>query len=667
MAGKDNKKGEKPGSQPKVTAKLNWQELATAPYNFVSLPDKVLPSPLDEYREKSDDQEEISMVYEEYIHSGERLSGAIELELEALTPIFIGTDATSGTFFSPAGKPLIPGSTIRGMVKNLLKIVTCGSMEGKEDINARRIYYRCIMAPKSGPDWMGELHDLYMKRMQKSVGKKVMSQADTGFLVKTMDGGYHLAAALPDSPAGRHKERMLIHEYEQQYGRPIAQNSVSMESEIRWHGKRAIIITGSQKRSELIESSAEFDTMTPPELKRIGKQYVRYIDLDDADWEHRIPVPEDVIAGYIEDVSRRGVNLLAGEADKAIDGRKKMWLTRDEVKGLGIELPADVQWVIPCGYLVEGRKVSAIGHGLCFRIPYRHSIMDAVPAALQAGTIDFATAMFGNKEKWRGRLSFEDAVPAGELKQLPTGMAHPLLQPNPTSYQLYLKQTPGEKLKHWDTMGAQVRGYKLYWHNKAADWKATKEEKLLPNVTRPITPLAKGSRFHARIRFQDLSKEELGALLMIFDMNGKQKRTAYKLGQGKALGLGSVRILANLRMDAPDNYRSFFCDSRLVEAVQENDGQEYLAAFQDYIEANDLTLCWGTIMGELEDMLDWTNADKHLNWEENVKPMQSELTEKRGNPGEFEFSPNEGFKNRLVLPVVKEVFNRKIDHKEGNN
>ena len=652
MPGKNNKKAKGGSSQTKAAAaKLNWAEAATAPYDFVSLPDKVLPSPLDENRK--------------FLQSGKGLSGVIELDMEALTPIFIGKDAESADFFSPAGKPIIPGSTIRGMVRNLLKIISCGSMEGKEDLNARHIYYRCIMAPKQGPEWMGDLHDLYAKRMQKKVGpNKNVSQADTGFLVKTRNGKYYLAPALPDSPAGRHNDRMLIYEYENTYHEQIAMNAASVKSEIRWHGKRAFIITGSQKRSALVESKEEFAGMSQGDLRHIGKQYVRYIDLDDADWERQIPVPEDVIEGYIEDTTRRGVNLLVGEVDKPKDEEKNtMHLSRAAAVKLGINLLPDVEWVIPCGYLIEGKQISAIGHGLCFRIPYKHGIMDAVPALLQDGTIDFAAAMFGSKEKWRSRLSFEDGIPVGAVEQLPSGMAHPLLQPNPTSYQLYLKQEPGAKLKHWDSPGTQIRGYKLYWHDKASDWKATAEEKKLTNVVRPITPLAKGSRFQARIRFQDLSKEELGALLMVFDMGGHQKRTAYKLGQGKSLGLGSVRILPTLKLDTPAVYQTFFSEGRLSDSSQESDGKEYLDAFQQYIEDNGLTLCWGNIMGELQMMLDWTNADRHPQWEKNVMPMRGKLTSKKGRPGEFDFSPNEGFKQRLPLATVKMVY----DHKEGGD
>ena len=50
------------------------------------------------------------------------------------------------------------------------------------------------------------------------------------------------------------------------------------------------------------------------------------------------------------------------------------------------------------------------------------------------------------------------------------------MQPNPTSYKLYLVQNSGEFLTHWDKTNATLRGYKLYWHNGKWDWKATQKE-----------------------------------------------------------------------------------------------------------------------------------------------------------------------------------------------
>lgn len=111
-------------------------EIATAPYNFVSLPKKVLASPMDG---NVVTDEERTLNYRTHVLEKGRLSGRIELTIETKTPVFIGTgvgtaeDKDLELFFSPMGVPMIPGSSLRGMIKNLFKIVTCGAMRAGED------------------------------------------------------------------------------------------------------------------------------------------------------------------------------------------------------------------------------------------------------------------------------------------------------------------------------------------------------------------------------------------------------------------------------------------------------------------------------------------------------------------------------------------------------
>lgn len=111
-------------------------EIATAPYNFVSLPKTVLASPMDG---NAVTDEERTLNYRTHVLEKGQFSGRIELTIETKTPVFIGTgvgtaeDKDLELFFSPMGVPMIPGSSLRGMIKNLFKIVTCGAMRAGED------------------------------------------------------------------------------------------------------------------------------------------------------------------------------------------------------------------------------------------------------------------------------------------------------------------------------------------------------------------------------------------------------------------------------------------------------------------------------------------------------------------------------------------------------
>lgn len=608
---------------------------ATAAYNFIPLPDKILPADLDAYRKDllSDDEARRHKAFRAFLNKKGKLSGHIDLDMETLTPLFIGGNGEQP--FSPAGRVILPGSTIRGMVKNLLKIVSCGSWRGDEDVNDRHVYFRCLMAPNGSPAWMKDLHKLYSRRMTSMHNKKPSKNAKTGFLAKNKRGEYFVYPLLPYHSG----KRILIGEYEDTFGVKVP--TKAPVSSVVWRNDIAYIITGNQDKNKLKRTQAEYDAVPDYQRKRLGKQFIRYYSLHDADWStnHRLTVPETVLNDYVEDTNRRGVDLLA----------EKGHLPADKARELGAKLDADIVSIVPCGYLERDGEVTAFGHGLSFRIPYENGIMDAIPANLQQDTIDFATAIFGNKERWASRVFFEDGEPEGNnIEKLETATAHPLLQPNPTSYQLYLEQD-GHKLKHWDAPeGVKIRGYKMYWHNKVSDWKATEDEAKLTNVVRKITPIKRGSHFHAKVRFQNLSELELGALLTVFDLAGESEKAAYKLGQGKSLGLGSVKMKATLHLDAADFYKTLFMDGALAEQAPESDDSEYFEAFKAYIGKNGLSRCWEQTMRELAEMLDWNHADTANGWSQYVKSMSGNV-----QTGDVD----ERFINRDILPGVDEVYN----------
>ena len=151
----DSKEGNQKDTQEKSPAPEKPAfdaKLATAPYNFIPLPTGVLPSPLDKYRDvfMGDSQERTQEAFAEYMAHTETRDGYIELTIRTMTPVFIGGDVKS---FAPTGEPIIPGSTLRGMTKNLVKIVTLGAMRAEEDFHDRHLYFRCIMTTGKSEPW----------------------------------------------------------------------------------------------------------------------------------------------------------------------------------------------------------------------------------------------------------------------------------------------------------------------------------------------------------------------------------------------------------------------------------------------------------------------------------------------------------------------------------
>ncbi len=605
----------------------------------------------------------------------EQLSGEILLNIEALTPLFIGGNEPKS--FAPLGKPIIPGSSLRGMFKNIFKIVTCGAFRGQsseqkkgEDFNDEHIYFRCLMASISSPAWMKDLKQHYDKLMTDVDGKK---KARPGFLIHTTDDKYFIVPS--KYTTDRRNDFITIKDYQKKYKRNVRRT----DSAVHWDFDecRAYCLTGNQwanRPDELLDGTAyaayreELKALSEKfrshilteeqyrtEVRKInhGKQIIRYTSLDYVKWDAEwLEVSEAVQLSYRRDrKNKSGVNLF--------DEKKhpRYFLKRVDIERLTRNAVSKrVATLIPCHYISENGQVKAFGHGQCFRVPYERRINQAVKIK-NNDAVDFADVVFGNQEA-ASRVYFEDAT-SESFNELKEAQAHPLMQPNPTSYQLYLKQNPKSNvLTNWDTVGAQIRGYKLYWHNDIdpnKDWQADESErkendKRLSNaqesIIKPMTPLAKGSKFKSKIRFKNLSKVELGALMMIFDLYD-MKDAAYKIGKGKPLGFGSVEITPTLLIDDDTAYSELFDDDGWKSPYREEKNDEYIAAFKKYLEKENMLSTWQKVMEELKIILDWSLTKKVDCWSAKIKSMSGNVSQKDG--------VDERFKQREPLPTIFEV------------
>lgn len=654
--------------------------IATAPYNFISLPERILPSPLDGDRLREalrnigqkEARTQIHKIYGEYLKKASN-DGYIDLTLKTLTPFFLGAGAET---YAPTGVPIIPGSSIRGMVKNLFKIITLGAMRPDEDFAERRLYYRCMMP---GPyAWGIGLNKEYAKRMTTTSfeGNKrtVKKNARPGFLAKR--GEEYVVYPMTSPP-----KRVLIHIYERKYGDKIAPNMKDVR--VEWHGDAAYAISGSQERFKLCKTEEEYRQKVA-QRRFVGKQFVKEYLLSAADWENPIKIDKKAIQEYRDDKNRRGVDLLSLSSEAEKGGAIKGNVLCKNYSGL----PKEIQQIAPCYYLSDAQgNVNAFGHGDCFRIPYRNSIAKCVSPEIKKDTVDFADAMFGlmragDKAAWSSRVFFEDARLDGDVFYEEPHRAHPLSSPNPTSYQLYLKQPYKEgqrewgDLNHWDSDNARIRGYKLYWHNAKPDaWHASDEEAAAidmvddkgntskdeeKQLTRKIMPVKKGTLFSARIRFSSLRPEELGALLMVFHME-QAKNIAYKLGKGKAIGLGSVCVAkCSLHLNDTEQYKKLFSSESSWNdpCAEEADKTSYLEAFKKYIGDNGMENTWQHVMGELAAMLEWRNGWDEGKvseaWETATKEMRATYTYKEDKQ-KWETAFNDGFLRRDVLLPLREV------------
>jgi len=274
-------------------------------------------------------------------------------------------------------------------------------------------------------------------------------------------------------------------------------------------------------------------------------------------------------------------------------------------------------------------------------------------------TIDIAEAIFGKESKFASRVFFEDAVLQNNPQDAFYEKTSPkiLSSPKPTCFQHYLEQSSNDprELNHWNS-NAPIRGNKLYWHrntpsnsNEKHSWN---EGKIINDTQHTvIKPLKEKNKFKGRIRFENLSSVELGALLFAIDL---PENCAHKLGMGKPLGLGSVKITIDefFISDREKHYNQLFEDHNwYVPRKNGKTKDEFKNDFEKYVlekitltEKSNAETLWNTPrLKELKCLLNWQNT-KIKDWNEKTRYMEIRHS-KYGNE----------YRERPVLPKASDV------------
>ena len=170
--------------------------------------------------------------------------------------------------------------------------------------------------------------------------------------------------------------------------------------------------------------------------------------------------------------------------------------------------------------------------------------------------------------------------------------------------------------------------------------------------------------FEGRIRFKNLSEVELGALLKVFSLAAKDRELCFKIGQGKGIGLGSIRIDANLILvdEVHGCEQLFAADGDWNRAENEAPTEKYLKAFEaviDKLQGVDKAR-YELSQQALLDLLDW-KATEQKDWAARTRQMTLGDKKNSSDPGEDFDEKAKQFRNRWVLPTAHEVYSEGKD------
>lgn len=190
----------------------------------------------------------------------------------------------------------------------------------------------------------------------------------------------------------------------------------------------------------------------------------------------------------------------------------------------------------------ENDKIIAIGLTQIFKKIYKKSIKQAAKQKnFDAKKADLAECIFGYVSgdiALKGRVYFSHFKAIKKEDEKEDEKEEILGSPNPKYYPNYIEQTIPNKYITLMDDNATIRGWKAYpLHDNIKSIKTNDNEK----ITTKFKPLPKNTIFEGKIRFHNLKKAEIGALISALTFHN-HKNCTYNIGMAKPLGYGKVEF-----------------------------------------------------------------------------------------------------------------------------
>ena len=508
-----------------------------APYNFVPLSKQVVTPEWAPYVSHDVPFEDAQ-------------SGELEVEIEAYSPIYVrdgqpkGSLPTSAFSQMPDGQYFIPGSSIKGMVRAVLEIMTFGKMGNRvndhryaiRDLNLKEDYLNHFLNAKIYGGWLFKdetsgnykikSYDIPGRITHKELDKKSKKRFSSTFS-SNQDDDYKKSAK---------------YKYTEIWGKP---------------GRVFSFIENDKGHYEFCDEDEEKEgTLVftgQPGPNHSGGKYKEFIFFN----------------------SNKSIDI---EDDKVIEDFRFAYFAHDEQR-------QSEDWKywhatkepIPVFFYLKEGKVAALGLSYLFKLPYKKSIEQALPDKhRQNEDMDFADVIFGTvpvgneKKCLKGRVHFGHATPTTTIKILDE-KTEVLSSPKASYFPNYvlqdLRDNDKKKIRKYRTFmddSAQIAGWKRYPIRKGKLASNPTSVNSLVGVS--FTPIDSGAKFKLVIRYHNLKKVELGALLSSLTFHN-HNYAFHSLGMAKPLGYGKVKLNLNLKSEQLECLKYF--EIYMVEKISD--------------------------------------------------------------------------------------------------
>lgn len=508
-----------------------------SPYNFV-------PAPAEKEVYKPDWAEQVS--HDKPFSDGE--SGELTIKITAETPIFIrnghkkGTEENEFSHIVVAGKKryFIPATSLKGMFRNVLEIMSFSKLNKSlvnddryafRDLTNGSLYLKTYKSSDVKGGWLraNEKGEWFIEETKNLA---LIHHKDVDDLLGTTFRRDYLNQNPNDKTAKAKYDKYGSQNLTHRFDSVLNKNSKLIARPNKEGELGTIVLTG--------QPSGRNEKKDRPSGK------VHEFVFFKSDNPNIIPIPEKMQKDFLFIYNDQDSNNIS------VDWKYR----KDQLKN---------NEAIPVFYTKnDNAGIKHFGLSYMYKLPFEYSIHQMLPLNKYSKERDLSETIFGyieEKEMLKGRVFFshafsDNAVPLGIKSEI-------LASPKASYYPFYIKQFKNNKKEHNTYQDkASLSGFKRYptqqsFHSGSYSTKQEKNTKIFSQ----FNPIKKGAEFSCKVRFHNLKKAEIGALISAISFHNNEGRCFHSLGGAKPYGYGKVRVeIQSLKFlsESKEDYLAYF-------------------------------------------------------------------------------------------------------------
>lgn len=537
------------------------KDQSVAPYNFVSLPS--------EARVIADKKEDLQSHGE---INKEKYSGYIEYSIKNKTPLIIGKGKKENEpiefFKNPKGKYAIPGSTIRGLLRTNVAILSDSNIS--DDIEDGRFYYRKVASIKKDT-LKDEYKEILGGKYDNKTKTVVLKNIRTGYIYKESEDKYILI------PLKKINDKSYLTIKDKKLKEISDENlNVNYYESCKKDFKPSIIKISYKKNKSEIKKIYSYNSEFNNKGYILSSGYVEnkkthYILLDDRCNDKKI----EFIRGSekYKSIELYNNDLIMTKKAEIEDGKIKTIKDHEELEYYFLPDKVGEENGKPI-FFVKSEDSYYFGFTPYIRIPYDNNIKQGINENYKKKEgYSYVDKLFGfskDNNSYKGLLSFEDCICVTSDKAKFNKYNVILGEPHATSYNLYLKQDDDNSVSNYNNEFT-IRGIKQYW---IKDYITVNDIDNNDNVCSRLNAMDENNEFKGKIHFENLSKEELGLVLWALKVDEKAHEN---VGMGKPFGFGHI-VIDDIKVKTEDYEKKFLTMD--MNCFIEKDREEFIEAYK---------------------------------------------------------------------------------------